>query len=130
MAKKILVALSGGVDSSTVAYLLKKQGFAVSAVYIKFYAQDAQQQAIIEKESQVAQTVAQSLNIPFQVLNFSQEQKIKVIDYLLNSYQQGQTPNPCIVCNKLLKFGQLLDWAKAAGFNQVAKVICTNYPKI
>lgn len=120
MAKKILVALSGGVDSSTVAYLLKKQGFAVSAVYIKFYAQDAQQQAIIEKESQVAQTVAQSLNIPFQVLNFSQEQKIKVIDYLLDSYQQGQTPNPCIVCNKLLKFGQLLDWAKAAGFDQLA----------
>lgn len=120
MVKKILVALSGGVDSSTVAYLLKKQGFDLGAVYIKFYAQDAQQQALIEEESQVAQTVAQTLDIPFQLLDFSQEQKSEVIDYFLASYRQGQTPNPCIVCNKLLKFGQLLAWAEIAGFSHLA----------
>lgn len=120
MAKKILVALSGGVDSSIAAYLLKEQGFDLSAVYIKFYAQNAQQQALIEEESQVAQTIAQTLDIPFQLLDFSKEQKIELIDYLLDSYRQGQTPNPCIVCNKLLKFGQLLEWAETAGFSHLA----------
>lgn len=120
MAKKILVALSGGVDSSTTAYLLKSANLDVSAVYIKFFALNQEQKKIIEKESQIVQAIAQSLNIPLHILDYSQEQKITVIDYLLSSYQRGQTPNPCIVCNKLLKFGQLLDWAKKEGFSHLA----------
>lgn len=120
MAKKILVALSGGVDSSTAAYLLKSANHNVSAVYIKFFALNQEQKKIIEQESQIVKEIAQSLNIPLHILDYSQEQKTTVIDYLLDSYQRGQTPNPCIVCNKLLKFGQLLDWAKKEGFSHLA----------
>lgn len=110
---KVLVAMSGGVDSSVAAALLKKQGFDVSGVFMRL-------NNFSKKSEQDAKKVAKKLNIPFYVWDFQKEFKKKVIDYFIDEYQCGHTPNPCVECNKFIKFGILLEKAKKIGFDYLA----------
>jgi len=108
--KKAIVAMSGGIDSSVSAALLKRAGFDVVGVFMKFWA-DGPKSIVnrcctLESEKR-ARLVAEKLDIPFYVFNFEKEFKKKVVDYFLAEYRAGRTPNPCVVCNKEIKFGLL-----------------------
>ncbi|MGF7059978.1 tRNA 2-thiouridine(34) synthase MnmA [Brassicibacter mesophilus] len=112
--RKVVIGMSGGVDSSVAAYLLKKQGYDVIGVTMQIW----QDKAIdaVEKEGgccslsavEDARMVANKLNIPFYVMNFKEIFKEKVIDYFIDEYGRGRTPNPCIACNRHVKFEELM----------------------
>ena len=106
MPEKIAVALSGGVDSSVTAFLLKEKGYNVVGVTAKTTDSPA-----AEKVIQNASEVAKKLQIPFYPLDVTDIFKEKVINYFENSYKSGMTPNPCIMCNKYMKWGTLFDFA-------------------
>jgi len=114
--KKICVALSGGVDSSVAAYVLKKQGHEVFGVFVRGYNVDGCQ----DREAHDARRVADTLGIPFYVLDFEQEYYNRVVQYLLDGYACGITPNPDVVCNSEIKFGLLYDAAMKLGADAVA----------
>lgn len=112
--KKVIVAMSGGVDSSVAAALLKRAGFDVVGVFMKFWSEDvegAENRCCSPEAEKRARKVASILKIPFYVLNFEKEFKRKIVDYFLREYKKGTTPNPCVVCNKEIKFGLLLNKA-------------------
>ncbi len=127
MAKKVICALSGGLDSSVAASLLKKAGFDVIGVFMKFWSEPEKNGLVgasnrccsLEAEIR-ARKIAKILKIPFYVFDFSKEFKKKIVDYFLKNYQKGITPNPCVVCNKEIKFGLLLKKALALGADFVA----------
>ncbi|MFH1575696.1 MAG: tRNA 2-thiouridine(34) synthase MnmA [Candidatus Nealsonbacteria bacterium] len=100
MPKKVIVAMSGGVDSSVAAALLRKQGFQVTGVFMKL--NNVSGDALSRAEN-----VARILKIPFLVLDLMKEFKKEVIDYFLKEYEHGRTPNPCVICNKEIKFNCL-----------------------
>ncbi len=104
--KKAVVALSGGVDSSVAALLLKQQGYEVIGLTGKMFDSEASD-SVIEN----ARNVAESLGIEHYVYDSSRLFKEKVIDYFEGSYRNGKTPNPCIMCNKFIKWGELFDFA-------------------
>lgn len=106
----IAVAMSGGVDSSTVAYLLKKQGYNVIGVTMR----------TCHPEDEDAKKVCDDLGIPFYLLDVTKEFKERVIDYFVGEYLQGKTPNPCMICNKYIKLGMLIDFARSKGANFMA----------
>ena len=103
---KVAVALSGGLDSSVTCYLLTQQGYDVCAITVKMV--DDEKFDIIVNN---AKNVTQKLDVPLYVLNLSKEFKHDVIDYFENSYKNGKTPNPCILCNRTIKWGRLFDYA-------------------
>jgi tRNA-uridine 2-sulfurtransferase len=119
---KIVVAMSGGVDSSVAAALLKQAGFDVIGIFMKFWKDpsagsgqaDENRCCSVESEK-LARLVAKKLGIPFYVLNVEKEFKRKVVDYFLKDYKKGNTPNPCVVCNKEIKFGFLIKKALSLG---------------
>lgn len=125
LKKKVLVGMSGGVDSSVAAYLLKEQGYEVIGVTMQIWQDDEE---FIEKEGGCcslsavadARRVANKIGIPFYVMNFKDAFKRNVIDYFVDEYMEGRTPNPCIACNKFIKFSSFLDKAMAMGIDYVA----------
>jgi tRNA-specific 2-thiouridylase len=117
--KKVFVGMSGGVDSSVSALLLKQQGYDVTGVFIKVWQPD-----FVEctwKEDRLdAMRVASVLDIPFITLDLEKEYKEGVIDYMIGEYRKGRTPNPDVMCNREVKFGAFYRWAKEQGVEYVA----------
>ena len=125
-AKKVVVGMSGGVDSSVAAYLLKEQGYDVIGVTMQIW-QDEDE--FVQEESggccglsavDDARRVADRLGIPYYVMNFREEFQKNVIDYFADSYVNGQTPNPCIACNRYVKWEALLNRSLAIGADYIA----------
>lgn len=112
---KILVAMSGGVDSSVSAFLLKNKGYDVMGATFKLFESQGSEKAISD-----AKKVASFLGIEHQVLDFSREFKSSVVDYFIDEYSNGRTPNPCVVCNKSIKFGLAVDKMIHHGFDKIA----------
>lgn len=123
--KKILVAMSGGVDSSVAAQLLHDQGHEVAGVFLRFWKDDSLGPDAVNRccslESLLdARAVAAKIGIPLYTLNFSAPFKKAVVDNFLSEYADGRTPNPCVACNKQVKIGLLLKHARSLGFDYVA----------
>src|SRR5271165_1107813 len=124
MAQRVVVAMSGGVDSSVAACLLKEQGFDVVGLFMRTgtEAQDAVRQTktcCSVADAADAERVADRLDIPFYVLDFEREFG-QIKDYFVDEYVAGRTPNPCVMCNIWLKFGKLWAYGKQAGADYVA----------
>lgn len=117
MAKKVLVGMSGGVDSAVSAYVLKAEGYDVTGVNCRFYDEDKDK---ISSDALDAQKVAEALGVPFEIFYYYDDFEKSVISSFISSYLKGETPNPCIECNKKLKFGKLLDSAIEKGFDYIA----------
>lgn len=116
---KVVAGLSGGVDSSAVAYLLTKSCNEVSGVTMKLHS-DFNDLCGGQKDIDDAKAICEKLNIPFNVLDFCSDFEEHVIKDFVMSYQKGETPNPCINCNKYLKFDKLLQYALSNDFEYVA----------
>ena len=126
MASKAVVAMSGGVDSSVAAALLVEQGFDVTGIMLKLWKGEAANNdsgCCNLGAAEDARRVADTLGIPFYVLNFAERFEDSVIRNFHDSYSAGQTPNPCVRCNQWIKFGTLLERAEALG----AEVLATGH---
>ena len=123
MKKRVVIGLSGGVDSSVAAYLLREQGYDVIGMFMKNWHDDS---VTISKEcpwlddSNDAMIVAQHLGIPFQTIDLSKEYKERIVDYMFAEYQRGRTPNPDVLCNREIKFDVFLEAALKLGADFIA----------
>ena len=119
----VVVGLSGGVDSSVAAHILKEQGHQVIGLFMRNWNDES---VIIDNEcpwiedSNDALQVAESLSIPFQVLDFSKEYKERIVDYMFREYENGRTPNPDVLCNREVKFDLFQKKALELGADFVA----------
>ncbi len=121
---RVVVGLSGGVDSSAAASLLVEQGYDVVGITLKVWPQDcvsrAEDKCCGPQAVMDARSVADKLGIPYYLIDESKEFQRDVIDYFAAEYRAGRTPNPCVMCNEKLKFGNLIDRAKKLGASYVA----------
>ena len=121
--KRVVMAMSGGVDSSVAAYPLKKEGYDVVGVAMKLYAQTKQDRSsgcCSPEDFEDARRVAEKIGIPFYVVDMQTGFKQAVIDYFINEYKQGRTPNPCVMCNEKMKFDVLIKKGLAFDADYVA----------
>ncbi|MFV0539692.1 MAG: tRNA 2-thiouridine(34) synthase MnmA [Aestuariibaculum sp.] len=121
--KRVVIGLSGGVDSSVAAYLLQEQGYEVIGLFMKNWHDDS---VTISNEcpwlddSNDAMLVAEKLGIPFQTVDLSEQYKERIVDYMFREYEQGRTPNPDVLCNREIKFDVFMDIALELGADYVA----------
>ncbi|MCH7657537.1 MAG: tRNA 2-thiouridine(34) synthase MnmA [Bacteroidetes bacterium] len=121
--KKIIVGLSGGVDSSVAAYLLKKQGYDVEALFMKNWHDTTgvlKGDCPWDDDMMFAEMVADKLEIPFHHIDLSKEYRERVVDYMFNEYKEGRTPNPDVLCNREIKFDLFAREARRLGGDMVA----------
>tara|TARA_R110002074_G_scaffold223009_1_gene393891 strand:+ start:3357 stop:4547 length:1191 start_codon:yes stop_codon:yes gene_type:complete len=121
--KKVVIGLSGGVDSSVAAYLLKEQGYDVIGLFMKNWHDDSvtiSEECPWLEDSNDALIVAERLNIPFQTVDLSVEYKERIVDYMFREYEMGRTPNPDVLCNREIKFDVFLKIAMQLGADYVA----------
>jgi tRNA-uridine 2-sulfurtransferase len=127
---KVIVGLSGGVDSSVSAYLLKQQGYDVTGVFMQNWENDDSEYCTIKEDSLDAIAVADCLGIDIEIINFAKEYKDRVFKYFLEEYQNGRTPNPDILCNSEIKFKAFLSHALSTGAEFIATGHYVNKIKI
>ncbi|MCB0442791.1 MAG: tRNA 2-thiouridine(34) synthase MnmA [Flavobacterium sp.] len=121
--KRVVVGLSGGVDSSVAAYLLKEQGYEVIGLFMKNWHDDSvtiSNECPWLEDSNDALLVAEKLGIPFQTVDLSEEYKDRIVDYMFKEYENGRTPNPDVLCNREIKFDVFMKIALSLGADFVA----------
>ncbi len=123
--QKILTAISGGVDSSVAALIFKKNGYEVIGIFMNFWSEDNNKKTCANKccsaeSARSARSIAAKLKIKLYSLNYKEIFKKKVVDYYIQAYENAKTPNPCVVCNREIKFGKLLKIAKDIGASAMA----------
>ncbi|MCB0446775.1 MAG: tRNA 2-thiouridine(34) synthase MnmA, partial [Gelidibacter sp.] len=121
--KRVIVGLSGGVDSSVAAYLLKEQGYEVIGLFMKNWHDDSvtiSDECPWLDDSNDAMLVADKLDIPFQTVDLSEQYKERIVDYMFDEYQKGRTPNPDVLCNREIKFDVFMNIAMELGADFVA----------
>ena len=116
MSNRVLVGMSGGVDSTVTAILLQKEGYDVIGVYMKLHEKEGYHESNFAK----VQRVAKYLNIDTHFYDLSKDFKKDVYDYFVNTYKIGLTPNPCIMCNRTIKFGKMVEFANSLGIEKIA----------
>lgn len=121
MTAKVIVGLSGGVDSSVSAYLLKQQGYDVHGVFMQNWEDDDNDEfCTIKQDSMDAIAIADTIGIDIDIINFAKEYKERVFQYFLTEYQNGRTPNPDVFCNSEIKFKAFLDYAMTQNADYIA----------
>ena len=129
--KRVIVGLSGGVDSSVAAYLLKEQGYEVIGLFMKNWHDDSvtiSDECPWLDDSNDAMLVAEKLGIPFQTVDLSDAYKTRIVDYMFNEYEKGRTPNPDVLCNREIKFDVFMDIA--LGLGQISLLLDTIAEKV
>ncbi len=116
MSKKVLVGMSGGVDSTVTAILLQKEGYEVEGVYMKLHHKEGYHEENFSK----AKRVGDYLGIKVHFHDLSEAFNEEVYEYFVESYKEGLTPNPCVMCNRTIKFGKMIDFADSLGIEKVA----------
>ena len=120
---RVIVGLSGGVDSSVAAYLLKEEGYEVIGLFMKNWHDESvtlSDECPWLEDNNDAMLVAEKLEIPFQTVDLSKEYKERIVDYMFDEYSKGRTPNPDVLCNREIKFDVFLEIALSLGADYVA----------